>query len=115
MSPYRDFIAANDSGLILRKKETSAAIRFAQFLLLRYNIVTERETAEALLRADAYLSTQPRSRNVEVAQNWHNAASAGGNVLTPQEGIGSSGRIRTGEDPPTSDDSDPLDPGHNAT
>ena len=28
-------------------------------MLLRYNIVTERETADALLRADAYLSTQP--------------------------------------------------------
>jgi hypothetical protein len=29
-------------------------------MLVRYNIVTERETADALLRADAYLSTQPR-------------------------------------------------------
>ncbi len=28
-------------------------------MVLRYNIVTERETADALLRADAYLSTQP--------------------------------------------------------
>jgi hypothetical protein len=28
-------------------------------MLLRYNIVTVRETADALLRADAYLSTQP--------------------------------------------------------
>jgi len=28
-------------------------------MLLRYNIVTERETADTLLRADAYLSTQP--------------------------------------------------------
>jgi len=34
-------------------------------MLLRYNIVTERETADALLRADAYLSTQPLERNVE--------------------------------------------------
>jgi hypothetical protein len=31
-------------------------------MLLRYNIVTERETADALLRADAYLSTQPTPR-----------------------------------------------------
>ena len=29
------------------------------WMLLRYNIVTERETADALLRADAHLSTQP--------------------------------------------------------
>lgn len=28
-------------------------------MLLRHNIVTERETADALLRADAYLLTQP--------------------------------------------------------
>jgi hypothetical protein len=28
-------------------------------MLLRYNVVTERETADALLRADAYPSTQP--------------------------------------------------------
>jgi hypothetical protein len=28
-------------------------------MLLRYNIVTERETADALVRADANLSTQP--------------------------------------------------------
>jgi hypothetical protein len=28
-------------------------------MLLRYNMVTERETADALLRADADLSTQP--------------------------------------------------------
>ena len=31
-------------------------------MLLRYNIVTERETADALLRADAHLSTQPNER-----------------------------------------------------
>jgi len=34
-------------------------------MLLRYNIVTERETADALLRANAFLSAQPRERNVE--------------------------------------------------
>ena len=37
-------------------------------MLTRYNIVTERETADALLRADAFLSTQPRERNVEEGQ-----------------------------------------------
>jgi hypothetical protein len=34
-------------------------------MLLRYNIVTERETADALLRADEFLSTRPEARNVE--------------------------------------------------
>ena len=34
-------------------------------MLLRYNIVTERETADALVRADAYLSTQPTSAENE--------------------------------------------------
>ena len=37
-------------------------------MLARYNIVTERETADALLRADAFLSTQPRTRNLEEGQ-----------------------------------------------
>jgi hypothetical protein len=39
----------------------------------------------------------------------------GGKSLTRQRGVGSSGRIRTGEDPPTPDDSDPLDPEINPT
>jgi integrase len=68
-------------------------------MLLRYNIVTEQETADALLRADAYLSTQPVERNVERAQFGHSATSAGAQVLSNQQGIGSSGRIRT-YDPP---------------
>ena len=33
----------------------------------RYNIVEESETAAALKRADAWLSTQPLTRNVAVA------------------------------------------------
>jgi len=37
-------------------------------MLLRYNIVTERETADALLRADAYLSTQPAGTEREKGQ-----------------------------------------------
>jgi hypothetical protein len=47
-------------------------------MLDRYNIIAEQETAAALAKADAYLSTQPIERNVtslEVpAQNTHNAA-----------------------------------------
>ncbi len=34
----------------------------ARSMLLRRNIVTEHDTAEALLRADAYFSTPPASR-----------------------------------------------------
>jgi integrase len=37
-------------------------------MLLRYNIVTEREMADALLRADAYLSTQPTRTEMEKGQ-----------------------------------------------
>ncbi len=68
-------------------------------MLLRYNIVTERETADALLRADAFLSTQPRERNVEEGQFGDSGASGAGNSLTALVGVGSSGRIRT-YDPP---------------
>jgi hypothetical protein len=56
-------------------------------MLVRYNIVTERETADVLLRADAYLSTQPTS------------ADGGGKSLPGLRGVGSSGRIRTEEQP----------------
>jgi len=47
-------------------------------MLDRYNIVEETETAAALAKADAYLSTQPSERNVEAlghAQNAHIQAS----------------------------------------
>jgi hypothetical protein len=64
-------------------------------MLIRYNIVSERETAEALLRADAYLSTQPQERNLERAQFGHSEGPEGVQVLTAQMGVGSSGRIRT--------------------
>ena len=37
-------------------------------MLLRYNIVTERETADALLRADAYLALQPTQSESEKGQ-----------------------------------------------
>jgi len=64
-------------------------------MLLRYNIVTERETAAAMLRADAYLSTQPLDRNVEEGHFGDTLAAAGAEVLSAQQGVGSSGRIRT--------------------
>ncbi len=84
-------------------------------MLLRCNIVTERETADALLRADAYLSTQPTRAEGEKGQLRDIRSSSGRKSLTAQARDGSSGRIRTGEDPPTPDDSDPFDPGFNAT
>ena len=64
-------------------------------MLLRYNIVTERETADALLRADAYLSTQPTQAENEKGQLRDIHADGGGKSLTGQEGVGSPGRIRT--------------------
>jgi integrase len=64
-------------------------------MLLRYNIVTERETADALLRADAYLSTQPTSAENEKGQLRDIRADGGGKSLTGLRGVGSSGRIRT--------------------
>jgi len=64
-------------------------------MLLRYNIVTERETADALLRADAYLSTQPTQSENEKGQLRDIHADGGGKSLTDQRGVGSSGRIRT--------------------
>jgi len=89
--------------------------RRAALRLLGYDIVTERETADALLRADAYLSTQPTRVEDEKGQLRDILESGGGKSLNARARVGSSGRIRTGEDPPTPDDSDPLDPGHNAT
>jgi hypothetical protein len=68
-------------------------------MLLRYNIVTERETADALLRADAYLSTQPTMSEREKGQLRDIHAEGGWKSLTGQEGVGSPGRIRT-YDPP---------------
>jgi hypothetical protein len=68
-------------------------------MLLRYNIVTERETADALVRADAYLSTQPTKAERETGQLRDIHAEGGGNSLMGQEGVGSPGRIRT-YDPP---------------
>jgi integrase len=68
-------------------------------MLERHNIVTEQETAAALVRADAYLSTQPHERNVEEGQFGDSAVSGDANSLTAQVGVGSSGRIRTSSSP----------------
>jgi integrase len=68
-------------------------------MLLRYNIVTERETADALLRADAYLSTQPTRVENEKGQLRDIRESGGGKSLSARARVGSSGRIRT-YDPP---------------
>jgi len=87
----------------------------ARSMLLRYNIVTERETADALLRADAYLALQPIQAENEKGQLRDTHADGAAKSLTDQEGVGSSGRIRTDEQPPTSADSDPLDPDPKAT
>ena len=64
-------------------------------MLLRYNIVTERETADALLRADAYLAVQPTQAESEKALLRDTRQDGGGKSLTDQRGVGSSGRIRT--------------------
>ncbi len=64
-------------------------------MLLRYNIVTERETADALLRADAYLSTQPRERNVEKGHFGDSGASAEAQVPSYQSQLAEAGRNRT--------------------
>jgi hypothetical protein len=79
-------------------------------MLLRYNIVTERETADALLRADAYLSTQPTQSENEKGQLRDIHADGAAKSLTDQRGVGSSGRIRIENQPPTPADSNLPDP-----
>ena len=64
-------------------------------MLLRYNIVTERETADALLRADAYLQCQPAPAEREKGQLRDIRPDGGRKSLTRQRGVGSTGRIRT--------------------
>jgi integrase len=64
-------------------------------MLLRYNIVTERETADALLRADAYLQAQPKPAQEEKGQLRDIHAETGAKSLKALRGVGSSGRIRT--------------------
>jgi hypothetical protein len=84
-------------------------------MLLRYNIVTEREPADALVRADACLSTQPTKAEREQGQSRDIHAEGGANSSTGLEGVGSPGRIRSEERPPTPDDSSPLDPDSEGT
>jgi hypothetical protein len=79
-------------------------------MLFRYSIVTERETADALLRADTYLSTQPTRADGEKGQLRDIRTDGGGKSLTGLRGVGSSRRLRTEDQPPTPDDSDPIDP-----
>ena len=64
-------------------------------MLLRYNIVTEQETAAALLRADNYLATQPAVRQREEGQYGDSDAERVLKSLTSLKGVGSPGRIRT--------------------
>jgi hypothetical protein len=53
-------------------------------MLLRYNIVTERQTADALLRADAYLLTQPSGTDREKGQLRDIREDGGGKSLSRQ-------------------------------
>ena len=68
-------------------------------MLLRYNIVTERETADALLCADAYLAVHPTQAEREKGQLRDIRQDGAAKSLTRRRGVGSSGRIRT-YDPP---------------
>jgi len=79
-------------------------------MLLRYNIVTERETADALLRADAYLAVQPTQTENEKGQLRGIRQDGGGKSLKPRVGVGSSGRIRTQDTPPTPSEGSTTDP-----
>ena len=58
-------------------------------------VVTERETADALLRADAYLSTQPLERNVEKGHFGDSGAVAESEVFSPQQRLAEAGGNRT--------------------
>jgi integrase len=56
-------------------------------MLLRYNIVTEGETADALLRADAYLQSQPTAAESEKGQLRDIRQDVGAMSLKRQEGL----------------------------
>jgi hypothetical protein len=53
-----------------------------RWMLDRYNIVGEAETAAALALADRYLSAQPKVRNVEEGQFGDIPAAVGADVLS---------------------------------
>jgi len=83
-------------------------------MLLRYNIVAERETADALLGADAYLSTQPTgTENEGTVRDIR--ADGGRKALKDRGGVGSSGRIRIEDQPATPAEPDPLRPDRKRT
>jgi len=64
-------------------------------MLDRYNIVGESETAAALALADAYLSAQPKARNIEEGQFGDSRAAVGAEVLAGQRGLAEAGGNRT--------------------
>jgi len=64
-------------------------------MLARYNVIEEVETAEALARADAWLSTQPRTRNVEQGQFGDIAMAAGAELQSHQHVLAEAGGNRT--------------------
>ena len=68
-------------------------------MLLRYNIVTERETADALAPRGRVSLNPAHEVEREKGQLRDIHAEGGGKSLTGQEGVGSPGRIRT-YDPP---------------
>ena len=61
----------------------------------RYNIIEETQTAAALARVDAWLSTQPRTRNVEGAHFGHTRASVDRKSLVLQGRLAEAGGNRT--------------------
>ena len=81
-------------------------------MLDRYNIIEETETAAALARVDAWLSTQPEGRNVKRAQFGHTRAAGSGNSLIYQGVMAEAGGNRTQTEQHTGGqpvDSDPED------
>jgi len=64
-------------------------------MLDRYNIIEETETAAALARADAYLSTQPATRNLEEGQFGDNQQAVGAETAWINAKVAEAGRNRT--------------------
>lgn len=66
----------------------SSCVRFlpasATLLLDCYNVIEEAETAAALAQVAACLLTQPKARNVEVAQFGHRGQAVGAEVSSFQ-------------------------------
>ena len=79
-------------------------------MLDRYNIIAEDETAAAFATADAYLSTQPATRNVEEGQFGDNRIAVGAETLSLQQRMAEAGGNRTQDTPPTPPEVNTLDP-----